>query len=162
MFTMESNNGYPYCNVFIDWIFVQSVGLDRARELLIGFSAGCTQDWNWFKAKGQIVTNPQRGDLVFFGDCEHIGIVENVDNERIYTIEGNTSNKAELITNGGAVAKKSYLKTSRYIKGYARPKYRGETTVAPIKDNYTFEQFVKDIQIAEGQTGKWIDGIPRK
>lgn len=118
--------GYAWCDIFIDWCFVQALGLDRARKLLIGFSAGCTQDWNWFKAKGQIDTVPQRGDLVFFGNCDHIGIVEHVDNERIYTIEGNTSNKAELITNGGAVAKKNYLKTSRYIKGYARPIYSDE------------------------------------
>ncbi len=115
--------GYAWCNVFIDWCFVQAVGVDRARELLIGFSAGCTQDYNWFKSKGQIVSNPQVGDLVFFGDLSHIGIVENVDNDRIYTIEGNTSNKAELIVNGGQVAKKSYIKTSKYIYGYARPKY---------------------------------------
>lgn len=118
--------GYAWCDIFIDWCFVQALGLDRARELLIGWSAGCTQDWNWFKSKGQIDTVPQRGDLVFFGDCDHIGIVEHVDNERIYTIEGNTSDKAELIVNGGSVAKKNYLKTSRYIKGYARPMYSDE------------------------------------
>lgn len=115
--------GYAWCNVFIDWCFYKAVGVDRARELLIGFSAGCTQDYNWFKSKGQIVSNPQIGDLVFFGDTSHIGIIENVDNNRIYTIEGNTSNKAELIINGGQVAKKSYLKSSKYIYGYARPKY---------------------------------------
>lgn len=115
--------GYPWCNVFIDWLFYKAFELDRARELLIGWSAGCTQDWNWFKAKGQLAVEPQIGDLVFFGDCDHIGIIEQIDNDKIYTIEGNTSNKAELIVNGGQVAKKSYLKTSKYIKGYARPKY---------------------------------------
>lgn len=122
--------GYAWCNVFIDWCFYKALGIDRARELLIGFSAGCTQDYNWFKSKGQIVPGPQIGDLVFFGDISHIGIIENVDNDRIYTIEGNTSNAAELIINGGQVAKKSYLKTSKYIYGYARPKYNeeGQTT----------------------------------
>ena len=119
-------NGYAWCNVFIDWLFYKAVGIDRASELLIGWNAGCTQDWIWFKSKGQIVDDPKIGDLVFFGDCDHIGIIENVDNEKIYTIEGNTSNKAELIVNGGQVAKKSYLKTSSYIKGYARPKYDQE------------------------------------
>lgn len=118
--------GYAWCNVFIDWCFYKAVGLNRARELLIGWSAGCTQDYNWLKAKGQIVSEPQIGDLVFFGDLSHIGIIENVDNERIYTIEGNTSNKAELIINGGQVAKKSYLKSNKYIYGYARPKYNEE------------------------------------
>lgn len=115
--------GYAWCNVFIDWIFVQSVGLDRARQLLIGFNAGCTQDWNWFKAHGQIVNSPQRGDLIFFRNLSHIGIVEKVANGKVYTIEGNTSNKAELITNGGTVAKKIYNIGSSSIYGYARPKY---------------------------------------
>lgn len=115
--------GYAWCNVFIDWCFVQALGVDRARELLIGFSAGCTQDYNWLKAKGQIVSNPQKGDFVFFGQLSHIGIIEKVENERIYTIEGNTSNVAELIINGGMVTKKTYHLNSQYIYGYARIKY---------------------------------------
>ena len=36
-----------------------------------------------------------------------------------------------------------------------------EPTPEPTPD-YSYIQFVKDIQIAEGQTGKWIDGIARK
>lgn len=123
---MAKRIGYAWCNVFIDWCFYKAVGINRTRELLIGFSAGCTQDFNYFKSKGQIVNDPQIGDLVFFGNTSHIGIIENVDNDRIYTIEGNTSNKAELIINGGQVAKKSYLKTSQYIHSYARPKYNEE------------------------------------
>lgn len=119
--------GYAWCNVFIDWIFVQSVGLDRARQLLIGFSAGCTQDWNWLKSAGRIVTNPQRGDLIFFRNLSHIGIIEKVENGTIYTIEGNTSNAAELITNGGQVAKKTYNIGSSAIYGYARPNYEGQS-----------------------------------
>lgn len=34
-----------------------------------------------------------------------------------------------------------------------------EATPTPVTPTYTYEQFVKDVQIAEGQTGKWIDGI---
>lgn len=115
--------GYPWCNVFVDWCFVQAVGVERARELLTGFSAGCTQDYNWMKAKGQTVSSPVKGDLIFFGDLSHIGIVEEVRDGKVYTIEGNTSNAAELIINGGTVAKKSYSLNSKYIYGYARPKY---------------------------------------
>ena len=115
--------GYAWCNVFLDWCFVQAFGVDRTRNLLIGFSAGCTQDYNWFKSKGQIVNNPVKGDLVFFGDTSHVGIIEEVKDGKIYTIEGNTSNEAELIINGGTVAKKSYDLGSKYIHSYARPKY---------------------------------------
>ena len=51
--------GYAWCNVFIDWCFVQAFGIERAKELLIAFSAGCTQDFNWFKNAGQVVSSPQ-------------------------------------------------------------------------------------------------------
>lgn len=149
--------GYAWCNIFIDWCFVQAFGVDRARELLIGFSAGCTQDYNWFKSKGQVVLEPQIGDLVFFGDISHIGIVENVDSDRIYTIEGNTSNKAELIINGGQVAKKSYLKSSKYIYGYARPKYNeeGQTTIENKEENKS-EQQITYSTIKKGSKGNLV------
>ena len=130
--------GYAWCNVFIDWCFYKALGIDRARALLIGFSAGCTQDYNYFKSKGQIVKDPQVGDLVFFGNTSHIGIIEKVDNEKIYTIEGNTSNEAELIINGGQVAKKSYDLGSKYIHSYARPKYDKEEQITD-EDNINNE-----------------------
>lgn len=151
--------GYAWCNVFIDWCFYKAVGLDRARELLIGFSAGCTQDYNWLKAKGQIVSEPQVGDLVFFGDLSHIGIIENVDNERIYTIEGNTSNKAELIINGGQVAKKSYLKSSKYIYGYARPKY--SDSVQNTTENNTEQQITYPL-LKKGSKGNFVRIVQEK
>jgi N-acetyl-anhydromuramyl-L-alanine amidase AmpD len=34
-----------------------------------------------------------------------------------------------------------------------------EPSPEPQPGEYTFEQFVMDVQVAEGQTGKWIDGI---
>jgi len=119
-------NGYPWCKVFVDWCFVQSLGLERAKELLLGFTAGCTQFYNWYKANNQVYTNSQIGDLIIFGDCDHIGIVENFDNSKVYTIEGNTSGSTGLVANGGAVVKKSYSRNSSYIKCYCRPNYKCE------------------------------------
>lgn len=34
-----------------------------------------------------------------------------------------------------------------------------EPSPEPQPSGYTFEDFVRDVQIAEGQTGKWVDGI---
>lgn len=149
--------GYPWCNVFIDWCFYKAVGLDRARELLIGWSAGCTQDWNWFKAKGQIVTEPQKGDLIFFRNLSHIGIIENIENGIIHTIEGNTSNEAELIINGGCVAKKTYSIGSSTIYGYARPKYEEKTP--DMSQNETQNNLNNEIiysMIKKGSTGNLV------
>lgn len=139
---------------FIDWCFYKAVGLERATELLIGWSAGCTQDWNWFKSKGQIVTNPQRGDLIFFRNLSHIGIIESVENGVIHTIEGNTSNDAELIINGGCVAKKTYSTESSSIYGYARPKY-DEASMSNLNDNNTSNEIIYSL-IKKGSKGNLV------
>ena len=146
--------GYAWCNVFIDWLFYKALGQERALELLIGWSAGCTQDYIWFKNNKQIVIEPQVGDLIFFGDCDHIGIVEKVENGRIYTIEGNTSNKAELIINGGQVARKSYELTSRYIKAFARPNYYEQDPVNQEQNN-TINEITYSL-IKRGSTGNLV------
>ena len=48
------------------------------------------------------------------GVIDHIGIVERVEGNVVYTIEGNTSDMC---------AKRSYLLTSTYIVGYGTPDY---------------------------------------
>lgn len=147
-------NGYAWCKVFVDWCMVQSLGLKRAKELLLGFTAGCEQFWDWYKSKGQIYNVPKRGDLVIFGDCDHIGIVEKVANSKIYTIEGNTSNDNILVTNGGAVAKKSYNLNSGYIKGYCRPRYKDESGSNSGNNNSSNETVYPLIQ--KGSEGKYV------
>lgn len=124
-------NGYPWCKVFIDWCFVQSLGLDRATQLLFGWTAGVTQFYNWARNNGRVVSTPERGDLIIFGDCDHIGIVTGVDGSRVYTIEGNTSGSTGLVANGGAVAEKMYYRTSSYIKCYVKPSYDDEPGPEP-------------------------------
>lgn len=119
-------NGYPWCKVFVDWCFVQALGLDRAGELLAGWTAGVEQFFNWFESRGQIFDDARIGDLVIFGDNDHIGFVIDVDYDRIYTIEGNTSGASGLVANGGAVVQKEYYRYSSYIKCYARPNYDGK------------------------------------
>ena len=73
---------------------------------------------------------PKKGAQVFFtrnGKIDgvyHTGLVYKVDSTYFYTIEGNTSKASTVVSNGGGVAKKKYLK-SKY-KGkvlFGRPKY---------------------------------------
>ena len=148
--------GYAWCNIFVDWCFYKALGLERARELLIGWSAGCTQDWNWLKSAGRIVDNPQKGDLIFFRNLSHIGIIENVDGDTIYTIEGNTSKAAELIVNGGCVAKKTYSRNSSAIYGYARPEYNSEDNGETIEQpNNEKEEIIYSL-IKKGSKGNLV------
>lgn len=57
---------------------------------------------------------PKTGDLILFGDDEHIGIVQYTEGNRVVTIEGNTSD---------AVHSRSYTIGSSYITGYCSPEY---------------------------------------
>lgn len=71
---------------------------------------------------------PIAGDLIFFsasGTSEsHIGLVLYADKEKVYTVEGNTSDAAGLESNGGGVYVKSYDRKSDFITGYGVLPYK--------------------------------------
>ena len=119
-------NGYEWCDMFVDWCFVTAFGYENALRLLCqperSCGAGCTWSAKYYKQKGQFFTsNPQVGDQIFFGtsidNCTHTGLVEKADSSKVYTIEGNTSNKC---------ARRSYALNSAKIVGYGRPAYDAE------------------------------------
>lgn len=123
-------NGYDWCDIFVDWCFVQAFGKERAMELLNqpkkSTGAGCVFSMNFYKQKGQLFSTPKIGDQIFFvnsGGAYHTGLVYKVDSSRVYTVEGNTKPQNEVVANGGEVCKKSYPLKASYIGGYGRPKY---------------------------------------
>lgn len=120
--------GQPWCDTFIDTVFIHLYGVDIARKMLGGFSAYTPTSANYFKNMGRWYTkNPQVGDIIFFKNnirIYHTGYVYNVDSSRVYTTEGNTSTTNNAVEeNGGVVAKKYYLLTNPKIAGYGRPDY---------------------------------------
>lgn len=126
--------GFPWCDVFVDWTFVQCFGVEAALKLLCAnmgsAGAGCTYSLNYYLAKGQFIRRkegkPQVGDQIFFGyvgNSNHTGIVYKVDDSKVYTIEGNTSGASGVVANGGGVCKKSYALNYSQIAGYGRPTY---------------------------------------
>ena len=135
-----AKNGYAWCDVFVDWCFVEAFGKKRALELLCqpekSTGAGCGFSKNFYKAHNQFYTSPQTGDQIFFTDgtsIYHTGLVYKVDDSKVYTIEGNTSDVNYVDGNGGKVCKKSYPIGASYIAGYGRPKY--DTTVdVPVEE----------------------------
>lgn len=66
---------------------------------------------------------PKKGDVIFFRDSSHVGLVEYVYGGYVHTIEGNTSGASGLISNGGGVCRKTYTLTSTYVMGYGVPAY---------------------------------------
>ncbi len=140
-------NGYYWCDVFVDWCFIKAFGKELGVKMLYqplkGLGAGCTYSAQYFQSKGAFYKNPQPGDQIFFayGDdgYDHTGIVEKVENGRVYTIEGNTSGGSGVIDNGGGVFRKSYPLGYYQIGGYGRPNYK----LYQEEETVTYEQWVE-------------------
>ena len=114
---------YAWCAVFVSWC------LDQAGE---GESAGggfssCSLWIARLRELGQYTARashtPKMGDLIFFRSAgvsrasDHVGLVLDVRGGRVYTVEGNSSER---------VALRSYALTDTYIVGYGRPDYENE------------------------------------
>ncbi len=122
--------GCPWCDVFVDWCFVQAYGVIAGRKLLcqpiLSKGAGCRYSYGYYREAGRLVDSPQEGDQIFFrreGRICHTGLVTGVKDGRVYTVEGNTSDAEGIVANGGCVAQKSYALDDPGIAGYGRPDY---------------------------------------
>ena len=120
-------NGYAWCDTFVDWCMTKAYGKDGALKLIYSWSAYTPTSSSYYKHSGRWHTDAQKGDQIFFKDSRgvicHTGLVYDTDEKYVYTVEGNTSDCDGLVANGGCVAKKRYLKTSKSIAGYGRPDY---------------------------------------
>lgn len=123
--------GQPWCDTFIDTVFIHVLGVVTAKSLLGGFSAYTPTSAQYFKNMGRYfnsLTEIKRGDIIFFRNSErinHTGFVYNTTSDTITTIEGNTSDSKSIVENGGLVALKTYNKStikSRF-DGFGRPDY---------------------------------------
>ena len=115
-------NGYDWCDVFVDWLFIKAFGKEVGMKLLTqaykGLGAGVRYSADYYKAKGQFKTDPQPGDQIFFvngSTWTHTGIVVSVKDGMVYTIEGNAG------ANADRVVECRYPVGASYIAGYGRP-----------------------------------------
>ena len=118
-----SGANYPWCCAFI-WYIHNEAGVDIKK------TASCAELGTWFKNKGKFKTSaPKVGDIVFFkfsGSSRwtnHVGIVVEVGNGYIKTIEGNTSSDEKgSQSNGGMVAERKRKLNSTIVGfGYFEP-----------------------------------------
>lgn len=130
-------NGYAWCCILPDWARVQVFGMGNALKMVGqkqgGLGAGVKYMAQYYQSMGRLYfTSPQRGDQIIFvtrdskgniKSWQHTGIVDRVENGRVYTIEGNTSSASGVVANGGGVFRKSYLIGSKSIYGYGRPNW---------------------------------------
>ena len=121
-------SAYPWCCAFVWWVFKEA----GASKLFYDGekTAYCPTLLDYYKKKGQTVTDYKPGDIVFFNfsgksKAAHVGICTAWDGTYITTIDGNTGTDNEA--NGGAVMKRKRHK--KYIVGVARPEYEEGNTV---------------------------------
>ena len=123
-------NGYAWCDVFYDWLFVKCFGADLGRQMLCqplnSAGAGCLYSVQYYKQYGRWHNNtPEPGDQIFFtyapGEYSHTGIVESVTGGVVNTIEGNASD---------SVGRRSYAVGSSNIAGYGRPRWELATNAS--------------------------------
>lgn len=114
--------GAAWCDMFVDWCFVQTFGKDNTKKMLGGWSAYTPTSADLYKKAKRFYQSPAVGDQIFFKNSErinHTGIVVNVTSTTVYTIEGNSSNK---------VQNRSYSLKDKSIAGYGKPDWSVVTT----------------------------------
>ena len=157
-------NGFDWCDVFVDWCFMTTFGVNVGMKMLNqtekGLGAGVKWSANYYQQKGRFYDeNPKPGDQIFFGSGSnwwHTGIVVDVSGGKVHTIEGNTTTASGVIPNGGGVVKKSYSLTYANIKGYGRPDYSivSGTAAKPVipakkeEKDMTYYKTINDVPAA--------------
>lgn len=119
--TVDGTYGYAWCAAFVSWCLTEANAADAAGGLFVSCSLWIER----LRSTGQYSTRasgyqPRAGDLIFFRSSgagrasDHVGIVRYISGGRVYTVEGNSSDKVSL---------NSYALTSTYIVGYGKPQY---------------------------------------
>lgn len=107
------NQRVNWCAIFVSWC---ANGSGIMNNTIPRFSL-CTDGEKWYKDHNKWKNKsyiPQTGDIIFFdwngdGHVQHVGIVEKVENDKVYTIEGNSKDE---------VRNKNYSLTNKSIYGY--------------------------------------------
>ncbi|MEG0751078.1 MAG: CHAP domain-containing protein [Oscillospiraceae bacterium] len=116
-----------WCACFVSWCANECGYIDAG---VIPKYAGCVWGVQWFQERGLWQDGsytPSPGDIIFFdwdapngssgpqdGESDHTGIVEKVENGRIYTVEGNS---------GDSCRQKDYPLGYYEVLGYGCPAY---------------------------------------
>lgn len=125
-----NKNGYAWCDVFVDWCFFKAYGAVEGQRIQCQsgpLGAGCIYSAQYYQQKDRYDRKPKVGDQVFFqtgGQIGHTGIVVEVTDTTITTVEGNSSDQ---------VKKNTYSRSNGYIAGYGHPLYSDTPAAATEK-----------------------------
>ncbi len=123
---MGFSSRVEWCACFVSWCANECGYIDAG---VIPKTAGCQTGVNWFKERGEWqdrTYTPKPGDIIYFdwdnkgaagnqdGLADHVGIVEKIIDDKIFTIEGNT---------GDQCAERTYTIGYYEILGFGIPAY---------------------------------------
>ncbi|MDD7006048.1 MAG: peptidoglycan-binding protein [Lactobacillus johnsonii] len=136
--------GQPWCATWVDNVFIHAYGLNKGCAMKYmpttkSKSAACNEAAAYYQKANKWFNTPEIGDQVFFKSAKynyaHTGLVIDIKDNKVITIEGNTSSKAGVVENGGAVEQKEYPLNYSNFKGFGRPDYDEEIQEQePIED----------------------------
>lgn len=109
-----------WCMTFISFLFIKARGVDALGKT----ECGCQEYLNYARKQGMEVTNPQKGDLVFYDwgndyNVDHVGIITLVSGNTLFVVEGNKSD---------SVSTRTIAKNHSSVKAFIRPKYDSHST----------------------------------
>lgn len=135
-------NGHDWCDVFYDWHPITLFGKTLGQKLLCqpakSSGAGCRYSANYYKAAGRFFSEPQPADQIFFvngNTWTHTGVVVDVKDGLVYTVEGNAG------ANADRVVECRYPLGAPYIAGYGRPDWSlvpADTDDKPTSNGSTY------------------------
>lgn len=121
------NSIVEWCDCFVNWCANECGYIDSG---IIPKYAGCVNGVQWFKDRGQWLDGSEESSagMIIFFDCDspngssgpqdglsdHTGIVQKVENDIVYTVEGNS---------GDGVRTRQYSVGCYEVLGYGMPQY---------------------------------------
>lgn len=127
-----SGSAYPWCMVFVQWVFAQ-LGVALPQR-----TASCGALMRAAQMSGQWVTENYRpGDVVIYdfpggAATDHCGIIESVTDSCVVAIEGNTGSGSDA--DGGQVQRRS--RAFSVIVGAVRAKDLAEEVTEEMEDRF--------------------------
>ena len=129
-----NKSGYDYCCVFTDWLFFHIAGTKEEAIKVKPYqilNAGIKWSKGSFENVGRIGNIPKAGACIFFLDKKkelaHTGVVVEVGDDYITTVEGNVSKK---------VVQKSYKLNDPLIDSYGYPFYEEDPEPTPEPEDW--------------------------
>lgn len=145
----DESGTYAWCAVFISWC----AHMANIPESIVPKFALCTNGRTFYNEKGRYdtsVSKAKRGDIVFINwsgksKLQHVGIVVDINENGIVTVEGNRSNAVRLET---------YALDDKRMIGFAHPDF--ESLDEKSVENTATSQNSDEVKVGSGVLKKII------